>query len=262
MDDFNKVIDDTSPGRTYKTHTLTIFANPILEKPSMTNPRVHVVEPGNMPTTDASTFDLMYFKPGVHDIGRNFKVYPGKQYYIPGDAIVFGAFNNKDVSVGNYRTNGDKIKLFGYGTISGERITHPNYLPGSPDENEFRSFVIENSIDVEVNGITLIDPAFHSIILYPWGGRNKFIETSFVKWVKIISWRANGDGVGNADLVEDCFLRTADDCAYIKGNRKRIVFWKDVNAAVFHMPNIPDVATSFPIVIEDCDVVYNRSIVI
>ena len=57
-------------------------------------------------------------------------------------------------------------------------------------------------------------------------------------------------------MVEDCFLRTADDCSYMKGDRRRCVFWKDVNAAVFHMANIP---TKFPIVIEDCDVLYLRN---
>jgi hypothetical protein len=34
-----------------------------------------------------------------------------------------------------------------------------------------------------------------------------------VKWTKIFTWRANGDGInpfGNT-LIEDCFLRTQDD---------------------------------------------------
>jgi hypothetical protein len=93
--------------------------------------------------------------------------------------------------------------------------------------------------------------------LNAWGSRpNRKIEVTFVRWSKVISWRANGDGVGSAHLVEDCFIRSADDCSYIKGNRRRCVFWKDANAAVFHMSGI---TTDFPLVIEDCDVIYNRT---
>jgi len=83
--------------------------------------------------------------------------------------------------------------------------------------------------------------------------------STFTKWVKIISWRANGDGIGSAEQVEDCFLRTADDASYVKGNRIRTIFWRDVHAAGFMMANIPDANGNFPVVIEDCDAIYLRS---
>jgi len=40
-----------------------------------------------------------------------------------------------------------------------------------------------------------------------------------VHWTKILTWRANGDGInpcGNT-LIEDCFLRTQDDSLYVNG---------------------------------------------
>lgn len=259
MDDFNKAIDDKSVGQTYVTHTIAIFANPTHKKPSLTASRVHAVRVGTMPSTDAASYDIMYFEPGVHDIGRNFKVHPGKQYYIPGDAIVYGSFNNYGVPTGTLRANGENIKIYGLGTVSGERITHPNYVPGDPDQTEFKTFSVENGLNVEINGITIIDPANHSVNFNAWSGRDRMKEVTFARWVKIISWRANGDGIGSAHLVEDCYLHTADDASYIKGNRRRIVFWKDANAAMFHMAAIPEVGTSFPLIIEDCDVIYNRT---
>ena len=40
-----------------------------------------------------------------------------------------------------------------------------------------------------------------------------------IKWVKVFTWRANGDGIGHGGngLVEDCFLRTQDDSFYVTG---------------------------------------------
>lgn len=260
MDDFNKALDDTSPTKSYVTHAISIFANPVQKKPSLTDPRVHIVEVGAIPTTDPSTYDILYFKPGVHDIGQGFKVHPGKKYYIPGDALVYGSFNNYGVPTSTYRTNGQDIKLYGLGTVSGERILHPNYVvPYNPDHTDYKTFFIENGLNVEINGVTIIDPANHSVNFNAWGGRDKMQEVTFARWVKIVTWRANGDGIGSSHLIEDCFFRTADDASYIKGNRRRIVFWKDANAAMFHMAGIPDAGDNFPIIIEDCDVIYNRT---
>jgi len=94
----------------------------------------------------------------------------------------------------------------------------------------------------------LANGAFHSAKLEGSG--------SYCRWAKAVTWRGNGDGFGSVSLMEDCFLRTADDCTYVKGNKRRCVFWKDSNAAVFHMANIPE---NESIVIEDCDVLYLRS---
>lgn len=263
MDDFNKAVDD-SESKSYVTHTVAIFANPIIKKPSLTGSRVKYITVGTDSATirniNPSSFDTLYFMPGVHSIGRNVKVYPGKKYFIPGDAIVYGSFNNYGVPDGIYRTNGEDIKIYGYGTISGSKITHPNYLPGSPDHTEFKTLTIENGMNVEIMGVTIIDPANHSVNFNAWGSRpDKMKEVTFARWVKIISWRANGDGIGSSHLVEDCYLHTSDDASYIKGNRRRIVFWKDANAAMFHMGGMPEKGSIFPMVIEDCDVIYNRT---
>ena len=259
MDDFNKAIDDNSPDQSYVAHTISFFANPIMVKPVIGGPGVVVVEPGVQPTTNQNSYTTLYFKPGVHNLDPNFnfKVHPGKNYYIPGDAIVYGTFNNFNVPIPGGLQSGENIKIYGYGTISGAKTTHPNYVPGGADDTEYKSIAIDNGMNVEVQGITVVDPANHSINLNAWSQRpNQSQKVTFVRWAKVISWRANGDGVGSAHVVEDCFLRTADDCSYIKGDRTRCVFWKDANAAVFHMSGI---TTNFPIVIQDCDVIYNRT---
>ena len=252
MDSFNKAI--VSDNVIDSVHTFSLFANPIMKKPTLSGSRVLYVTPGIMPNNIAANYDTMYFLPGVHDLGINFKLYANKKYYIPGDAIVYGTFNNLD-SAGNAVSSGDNIKIYGYGTISGDKITHPNWILGS-NEEEYKPISISNANNVEINGICIMNSAFHALHLTAPASNT---EITFARWVKIVSWRANGDGIGNSDLVEDCFLRTGDDCSYIKGNRRRCIFWKDANAAVFHLAGIPDAGSSFPIVVEDCDVIYNRN---
>jgi hypothetical protein len=257
--DIDGQMDEQHTGAGYEgppIHTVSLFAHPIFEKPSLTDPGVVVVRPGEKPPADPSKYSTLYFSAGVHDLGRNIRVYADKHYYIAGDAVVYGTFNNLGSA------SGQNIRIYGVGTISGDHLTHNLYDPAylnavqKPSSSEWKSICIENAENVVVEGVCVANSANHSINLVAGGGKNDARKVTFVRWAKAITWRANGDGVGSAHVVEDCFLRTADDCSYMKGDRRRCVFWKDVNAAVFHMANIP---SKFPIVIEDCDVLYLRN---
>ena len=44
-----------------------------------------------------------------------------------------------------------------------------------------------------------------------------------IRWVKIFTWKANGDGISTKknNLIEDCFLRTQDDAVYVNGRGMR-----------------------------------------
>ena len=158
---------------------------------------------------------------------------------------------------------GENIKIYGYGTISNWGIGHPDDIvdrPADYNKNTHAPIFITDAINVEVNGITISDPNYHSIKLQSWSGRldKKSIET-VCRWIKIVTWRTNADGIGSAELVEDSFLRTTDDASYIKGDRLRIIFWRDTKAGAFHMAAIPGPDSSSPLRIEDCDVIYNRT---
>ncbi len=228
MDDFNAAINPIgSP-----VHTISLFANPIMDKPLNDDPGVVIVNSGQKPPTNPTTYKTLYFGPGIHDLGRGFKVHPGKNYYIPGDAMVYGTFNNIDVSQGKALCVGENIRIYGVGTLSGDRLTHPNYdNPENIDMKEFKAIAIENALNVEVKGICIANAAHPALNANAWGGRpDKTQNTTIARWVKVISWRSNGDGIGGLNLVEDCFLRTADDGTYVKGNRIRCTFWKDANA--------------------------------
>ena len=83
------------------------------------------------------------------------------------------------------------------------------------------------------------------------------------KWVKIMSWRGNGDGFGlkrNA-YMEDMFIRAADDSSYVGGRgMKRVVLWNDSNGSSFVLSHIgSESINSHPVIVEDCTVIYSRS---
>lgn len=235
-------------------HTISIFANPIIEKPDTLQDGVYVLHPGETPPANPGSFNTLYFAAGVHDLGYDFKIFQNKKYYIPGDAIVYGTFNNENGEPG------ENIKIWGYGTISGDKIKHPEYDPtfafddATPgNAKKWKPISIEQAENVLVEGICIANPAFHSMALPPATNNEK---VTFVRWVKVISWRGNGDGIGNAHVIEDSFLRTQDDATYVKGDRIRCVFWNDANGASMVMQGIAD---KFPILVADCDVIYARA---
>lgn len=253
MDDHNAVLNPM-PGNAF-VHAVSLFVNPILTKPVVGSSGVATIAPG-APAPDSSTFSTLVFQPGVHEIGLSFPLHPGKSYYIPGDAYLLGTFSNLLSPKGTFRTKGDSIRMFGYGTISGASYIHylyPGHIEG-PTDNSDRTIVIEEGVGCELFGITITDPFNHSMRFFSWSGSDQASDKSYSRWMKPITWRANGDGIGGGTDLEDCFLRTADDSTYATGNRTRCVFWKDVNAAICHTPDIPRKTIYF----QDCDIIYNR----
>ena len=90
-----------------------------------------------------------------------------------------------------------------------------------------------------VEGITIANSAYHSVSLS--SGYKEDSPDDLIRWVKIFTWRGNGDGVGSSgnQVVEDCFVRTQDDSSYAAGRgMKRVVFWQDSNGASFVLNHI------------------------
>jgi hypothetical protein len=256
--DIDGQMDGQDTGKGYKgppIHTISIFANPPLAgKPNPTDPGVFTVKPGEAPPSDGS-WTTLYFLPGVHDVGVAFPLRSNCQYYIPGDAMVYGTLVN--------RKPGDahNIRIFGLGTLSGVRLKHPSYAePAGPvtDPGRYSPISVKGTTDTRVEGITIADSAYHSLMLmsgYKAGHPNE------VNWTKIFTWRANGDGInpfGNT-LIEDCFIRTQDDSLYVNGlGIRRTVLWNDANGSSFVLSALP-LRADRPLVVEDCDVIYARA---
>jgi hypothetical protein len=256
--DIDGQMDNQDTGKGYKgppIHTISIFANPPLsDKPKPFDPGVLTVKPGEIPPANGS-WTTLYFLPGVHDIGLAFPLRANCQYYIPGDAMVYGTFSNPKWS------NGHNIRIFGLGTLSGARLKHPKYVKPEVSEDDYKRYrpiEVVGAIDTQVEGITIADSATHSLMLigpYKAGHANK------VQWTKIFTWRANGDGInpfGNT-LIEDCFIRTQDDSLYVNGlGIRRTVLWNDANGSSFVLSSMPQL-TDRTLVVEDCDIIYSRA---
>ena len=115
-------------------------------------------------------------------------------------------------------------------------------------------------MNTTIEGITISNSAFHSIII---SGTYHPESPTDIKWVKIFTWRANGDGInplGNS-LIEDCFIRTQDDSTYVGGRGiKRTVLWQDANGSSFVLSMLgSNGLNDHPVVVENCTVVYSRS---
>ena len=266
--DINGQMDDQDTGLVEKSwgsfyngppiHTLTIFANSYLEgKPDLNDEGVMQVKPGETAPSDGD-WHTLYFLPGLHDVGVSFPVHSGKSYYIPGDAVVYGTLNN-----GQVWSDGDHIKIFGHGTISGDRLPHPQAAnPAVPNDNywTYSPIFISGAASTSVQGITIANSAYHSVMLPQDYNPNKPTDMT---WVKIFTWRANGDGInqfGNT-LVEDCFIRTQDDSTIVNGRGiRRVVYWNDSNGSTFVLTPIgKDGFDKKSVIVEDCTVVYARA---
>ena len=236
-------------------HTVTIFANPPLRnKPNIDDEGVHPVVPGEMPPEEG-VWHTLYFLPGLHDIGHSFTLHQDRSYYIPGDAVVFGTLNNEEWF------GGRNVTIFGHGTLSGDKLPHPS-MSDLPEGQGWRHspIHIEGADYTTVEGITIANSAMHSIIMY---GRPDPKKQVTVRWVKIFTWRPNGDGINPFDnnLIEDCFIRTQDDSTYVNGpGIRRVVYWQDCNGSTFVLSSLGGEAfNSYPHVVEDCTVIYSRA---
>jgi len=239
-------------------HTLTIFANPFIDdEPDIFEEGVLAIQPGEEVPTEGD-WHTLYFMPGLHDVGLDFRIHSNRSYYIPGDAVVFGTINNGERAHNN---DGSNIRIFGHGTLSGDLIPQPKSVEPPIEESEYwkyKSININNADNVTVEGITVTNAAFHTFNLE---GRPES-GPSTIRWVKIFTWRANGDGIGlgKHTLLEDSFIRTQDDSSYPGGRGiRRVVYWNDANGSTFVLAKIGnEIFENHDIIVEDCTVVYAR----
>ncbi|WP_298545798.1 T9SS type A sorting domain-containing protein [uncultured Aquimarina sp.] len=226
-------------------NALGLFANPFTDIPSN---NVVNVEPGEVIPRPANITagQTVVFKPGTHNIGEDYPLKSGVNYY----------FSNGSYVKGNFLKDGvyNDVRMYGYGIVStahlkrydnnGERFKHP--------------IIRFKANNVTVEGITFEDPSHHTCILGPGeNGRN------VIKKIKIIGWRANSDGphVTGKALVQDCFIRVQDDASYIASymdgvTQERLTTWNDFNGTSFLFSYYGGGKNA---VTRNCDVIYART---
>lgn len=162
---------------------------------------------------DSTDSHVIWFGPGVHRIGSNYRIPNNKTCYIAGGAYLIGSIANSSAS---------NIKILGRGILSGEHHT------------EWRQFHLMdfggNSRNISIEGITLLDSPNYNLIL---GGSGHT-----VRHVKMISWYGQTDGADapGDGVMEDCFLKVNDDAVKLYRSNsivRRCVIWIQRTGAPF-----------------------------
>ena len=230
-------------------HNLHLFANAMHEAPAIPQDE-SVINWEGQNAQDVFVRDarFIYFGPGVHRP----KDLPSEEIKIPSNCTVYlapGAVVKARLIV----DHAENVRIVGRGIVD-----HP-----------LRGVEITYSKHVVVDGLTFLNPAHYTI----YGGQSSDITVRNIKSFSARSWSDGIDLMCCSDvLVENCFLRTSDDCIAIYNHRwwywggssnievRGCVFWPDVAHAV----NIgthgddrnPEGETLSGVNIHGCDVLY------
>ena len=234
-----------------RQHNLHILANALEDyRPDLTD-SMSIINWQGIQSQDVFIRNprLIYFGPGVHKP----KDLPGGDIRIPSNCTVYLALGAV-VKARLLIDHAENVRIIGRGIVD-----HP-----------LRGVEITYSRNVVVDGLTFLNPSHYTI----FGGESSEIT---VRNIKSFSARPWSDGI---DLmccrqvkVENCFLRTSDDCIALYNHRwwywggsadievSRCVFWPDVA----HPVNIgshgddrnPEGETLRHVRIHDCDILYN-----
>lgn len=234
-----------------RLHNLHVLANaPLTEHHSPAEPKAIDWVAPNSQDVFVEGARLIYFGPGVHKP----KDLPSEEIKIPSNCTVYlapGAIVKARLIV----DRAENVRIVGRGIID-----HP-----------LRGIEITYSKNVLVDGITILNPAHYTV----FGGQSENITIRNIKSFSARSW---SDGI---DLmccrhvrVENCFLRTSDDCIALYNHRwwywggsedfdiSRCIFWPDVAHPVNIGSHGDDRAPKGELLsgvrIHDCDILYGR----
>lgn len=174
----------------------------------------------NIPNPNDS--NVIYWKPGVHDIGKHYPCQSNKSYYIAGGAYLKGSFLGTDQS---------NVKIYGRGILSGENIEHCGYKQCRFDGVAI-NLAGNTAKNLYIEGITIIKPAQYCIQGY--GGQMECHN------IKCFGWWYETDGwvAGNGSHLYDSFFKVNDDVVKMYFSNVRVnnlVIYHQMNGAPFQM---------------------------
>jgi hypothetical protein len=197
----------------------------------------------NEPEADipsAHDAEVVWFGPGVHEIGKFYELQPGTTYYLAPGAYLKGSFTG----------GGDGTRIAGRGILSGEDYTWPG--PRMERSAERVDLVDLDGNELDLCGVTFVDSPYYVVRTR---GRNcRFRD------LKILAWYDNTDAISarSGARIEDCFLRTADDIFKPFQNDtqiRRCVIWDDKGGAFCLTWNACH--DSGGSAVRDCDVIHH-----
>ena len=234
-----------------RLHNLHLLVNaPLTEHHSPAEPKAIDWVAPNSQDVFVEGARLIYFGPGVHKP----KDLPSEEIKIPSNCTVYlapGAVVKARLIV----DRAENVRIVGRGILD-----HP-----------LRGIEITYSKNVLVDGITVLNPSHYTV----FGGQSENITIRNIKSFSARSW---SDGI---DLmccrhvrVENCFLRTSDDCIALYNHRwwywggsedfdiAHCTFWPDVahpvNIGSHGDDRAPQGEVLSDVRIHDCDILYGR----
>jgi len=186
-------------------HPLFVFADPL---------ETSVPSPG-----DAG---VLYFGPGIHQIGKEYPLANNTQVYIAGGAYVIGTFKAP-------QSNPQNIAIRGRGILSAIGLTETATESTTWANHSIDFSVGRSGANLLIEGITITDPLRTCIVSY---------NPVVIRHVKLMSWNHRNDGItaGNGSLIEDSFIKVEDDnikLYYSNQTVRRNVIWQQTAGAVF-----------------------------
>lgn len=136
--------------------------------------------------------NVLYFGPGVHEPGEVLKIDSGKTVYLAGGAVLKHTKLLCD--------HVENVRILGRGVLyQGERGVE-----------------ITNSKNVEIDGITVINPKHYTVL----GGQSQGITIRNLKAFSSRGWSDGIDLMSCSDvLAEGLFMRNSDDCIALYAHR-------------------------------------------
>ncbi len=179
-----------------RNHALHIFADPM--------PAYEI---------DRKDAGLIYFGEGIHEAGT-IELKSNQTLYLDEGAVVYACIKAYDA---------ENIRILGRGILDNshnkEQILYEAHEQGNAAavKNATRQHTVqlEYCKNIEIDGITIRDSLVYNI-------RPMACIDLTIRNIKIIGcWRFNSDGIDmhNCEnvLIENCFIRTFDDCICVKG---------------------------------------------
>lgn len=176
--------------------------------------------------------NVIHFKAGVHEIGH-FKLESGQTLLLDEGAVLKGTV---------YAVDAENVKICGRGII---RTSHIPFCNDPDKATEVLGLVRCKNVTVE--DVTIIDSFTWTVVLYECDN----IHIDNIKILNERPWSTDGINPCNSAhvLIENCFIRTKDDCITVKGmngygrpcNGKKVIedivvkncaFWSDNNNAL------------------------------
>jgi len=194
--------------------------------------------------------NVVYFKPGIYNIGIWNIPTSINQVYFEGGSYVQGYLKNE---------SDNTIKINGRGILSNEG--YPYHYPSTAGlhDNATRSWYSPINITKGQNhiieGLTIIEATGVNIVI---NANNVLIQN-----IKINGFRYNNDGIiihGSGNKIEDCFMRVNDDGIAVYASHLTVnncIFW-ELQGSIFQLGWTPH--SMEHITITNCDVVHDKGI--